>query len=363
MKPLSQRFFLKKASFFTGVILFRDLVKRVSFEEVVFLLWYGELPDEKALREFREKEKFHRQVLDFSKSPKSGNFTEGMLSLIQNLKDSHPMDVLRTLISFAGSKGPIWDHSTEDRLEKAFRFLSFIPGVIAFHSRIRKNLELIPPDPKLNFTENFLYMYFGSRPPAPVVQGFEKSLILYAEHGFNASTFTARVIASTTSDLGSAVTGACGALKGPLHGGANEKVMEMMLEIGSPEKAKNWLMEALKAKKKIMGFGHRVYKKQDSRVESMYQCARSLSDWKGGRPWMDIYDILAQTMKEEKNIYPNLDLPAGPAYNLMGFDTDVFTPLFVMSRISGWCAHVIEQRERNRIIRPLAQYRGPKLRK
>ncbi len=341
----------------TSQLLYRgylvsDLVKSHSFEEIVYLLWEGELPTEKQLEYLVRKEKKKRPYLD-----------KDCISLLESMKDSHPMDVLRTMISYWGAKGFSWDETSEERKEKSLRFLAAAPIFIAAHYRLRKKLNPISPDINLPFTENFLKMCFEDTPSPEVVDLFDKTIILYAEHGFNASTFTARVIASTTSDVGSAVTGAIGALKGPLHGGANEKVMEMMKEIGEPKRARDWILKALKEKRKIMGFGHRVYKKQDSRVSAMYECAKKMAEIKGEQKWIEIYDILVKTMKEEKNIYPNLDLPAGPAYYLMGFDIDMFTPLFVMSRISGWCAHVIEQRDNNRIIRPLSAYKGPELRK
>ena len=340
----------------TSQLLYRgysvaDLVKKYSFEEVVCLLWDGELPSSKDLEVFCKKEKKNRPYLD-----------KVSISFLESMKDSHPMDVLRTMISYWGAKGLPWDETSEQRKEKALRFLSAAPVFIAAHYRLRKKLNPIFPDPKLSFSENFLKMCFDELPSKEVVDLFDKTIILYAEHGFNASTFTARVIASTTSDVGSALTGAIGALKGPLHGGANEKVMEMMKEIDDPKKAQKWLLKALKEKRKIMGFGHRVYKKQDSRVLTMYECAQKIAKMKGEEKWIEMYDILAQTVKEEKNIYPNVDLPAGPVYYLMGFDIDMFTPLFVMSRISGWCAHIIEQRNHNRIIRPLSSYTGPQLR-
>ena len=214
------------------------------------------------------------------------------------------MDAIRTLISCWGAKGYTWDTNRKERREKALRFLAAAPVFISAHFRLRKRLNPISPDNTLFFSENFLKMCFGTVPSKELVQLFDKTMILYAEHGFNASTFSARVIASTSSDLGSAITGAIGALKGPLHGGANERVMEMMKEIGDPKKAEKHILKALKAKQKIMGFGHRVYKKQDSRVPSMENCARRLSEMKNETLWMEIYDVLAATMKREKNILP-----------------------------------------------------------
>jgi 2-methylcitrate synthase len=215
-------------------------------------------------------------------------------------------------------------------------------------------------DFSLGLSENFFNLCFNKIPSAEIIKAFNVSLILYAEHGFNCSTFTSRVITSAQADLYGAVTGAIAALKGPLHGGANEKVMHMMKEIGEPSNAKNWLLSKLENKEKVMGFGHRVYYKGDSRVPVMKKYTELLSEEKEERKWMEIYNVLEETMVGEKNIFPNLDFPAGPAYYLMGFDIDMFTPIFVMARITGWSAHIIEQTENNRIIRPLCQYIGEK---
>ena len=325
-----------------------QLVEKCSFEEVVYLLWEGELPSQKELDNFKKQETKKRPFLDTD-----------VLKLLENLKLAHPMDAIRTLISYWGAKGYVWDTNTKERKQKALRFLAAAPVFIAAHFRLRKNLQPIAPDYHLSFSENFLKMCFNKTSSKEMVDIFDKTMVLYAEHGFNASTFTARVIASTTSDVGSAITGAIGALKGPLHGGANERVMEMMKKIGNPKKAEAYLLKALSQKEKVMGFGHRVYREQDSRVSSMEIYARQLSEMKNESKWMEMYDILVSTVKKEKNICPNVDLPAGPVYYLMGFDIDMFTPFFVMSRIAGWSAHIIEQGENNRIIRPLCEYTGP----
>ncbi len=214
------------------------------------------------------------------------------------------------------------------------------------------------PDPELPFAENFFNMCFGEVPEPEVVRCFDISLTLYAEHSFNASTFAARVITSTLSDIYGAVAGAIGALKGPLHGGANEAVMHMLLEIDTPERAQAWIDDALATKKTVMGFGHRVYKSGDSRVPTMHQAMLDLAKIKDGAKWVEISDIVAQTFITQKNIHPNLDYPAGPAYYMMGFDIDLFTPIFVVSRITGWTAHVMEQLADNRLIRPLSVYTG-----
>jgi 2-methylcitrate synthase len=206
-------------------------------------------------------------------------------------------------------------------------------------------------------------MYFGKVPQAEIVRAFEVSLTLYAEHSFNASTFASRVVTSTQSDIYSATVAGIGALKGPLHGGANEQVMHMMIEIGDAAKAESWMLDALASKKKVMGFGHRVYKSGDSRVPTMKKYAEQMAQVTGESKWMKMYDGLEKVMVEKKKIYPNLDFPSGPAYYMMGFEIEFFTPIFVMARTTGWSAHVMEQVANNRIIRPLSEYVGAAQRK
>jgi 2-methylcitrate synthase len=252
----------------------------------------------------------------------------------------------------------VWAQDRPTNLNKAMTLLARIPTAIAADYRVRRGLQPIAPKNELSMSENFFHMCFGEVPHKDIIRAFEVSLILYAEHGFNASTFTARVVASSQSDMYSAITAAIGSLKGPLHGGANEQVMHVLKEIGEPQAAKAWLEKALVDKRKIMGFGHRVYKNGDSRVPTMDKYGRRLAEIKGEKRWHEIGDILAREMLEKKNIHPNLDFPAGPAYYLMGFDIDMFTPIFVMARITGWAAHVMEQMGSNRLIRPLQKYVG-----
>ena len=326
----------------------QDLCDMCRFEEVAFLMWNGELPKQAELDEFEKKERSYRTL---SKEIKD--------VILAHSKDAHPMDVLRTAVSFYGAQDErTWEDTNEVNQDKAIRLLAQIPSIIAADIRRRKGQDLIEPKADLTMSENFFHMAFGEVPDADIVKSFDVSLILYAEHSFNASTFTTRVIKSTMSDLYSAVVGGIGALKGPLHGGANEQVMYMLKEVGEEEKARDWMLTALKEKRKIMGFGHRVYKKGDSRVPTMKKYALKMADKTGAAKWMKISQILEDTMVEEKNIYPNLDFPAGPAYYMMGFEIDMFTPIFVMSRITGWSAHIIEQTENNRIIRPLSEYTG-----
>lgn len=328
----------------------QDLAENCCFEEVAYLLWNGELPNKTQLEEFKQSERKYRELPeDLIKS----------IKLYPNY--AHPMDTVRTGVSFLGMEDRrVWDADNATNRDKALQLFARIPTIIAADYRCRKGLEIIPPKKDLSFSENFFYMCFGEVPSEEMVRAFDVSLTLYAEHGFNASTFTSRVITSTMSDLYSAVTGAISALKGPLHGGANEQVMHMLKEVGEPSKAKEWMLTALKEKRKIMGFGHRVYRKGDSRVPTMKKYADGLGKLTGQNKWKEISDELEKTMVDEKNIYPNLDFPAGPAYYLMGFDIDMFTPIFVMARITGWSAHIIEQTENNRIIRPLCVYNGPK---
>ncbi|MFE0176051.1 bifunctional 2-methylcitrate synthase/citrate synthase [Streptomyces sp. NPDC059002] len=330
----------------------QDLAARRSFEEVAHLLWYGELPDAGQLREFQARERALRP-LDRTTS-----------ELLARLPETcHPMDVLRTAVSFFGAEDPTEDDgSLAAHRTKSLTLLARLPTVVAADQRRRRGLAPIAPDPALGYAENFFHMCFGAVPDPDVVHCFEVPLVLYAEHSFNASTFTARVVTSTLSDLYSAVTAAIGALKGPLHGGANEAVMHMLNEIGEPRNAERWLRDALAARRKIMGFGHRVYQHGDSRVPIMQEALDRLvaraADPEATR-MATLHAALRQAMLTTKGIHPNLDYPAGLAYHLMGFDIPVFTPIFVMSRITGWTAHITEQLAHNALIRPLASYDGP----
>lgn len=330
----------------------QDLCEHCSFEEVAYLLWNKELPNQSQLDSFLKLEKSKRKI------------SSELLKVISYFpKKAHPMDTIRTGVSFLGMEDErIWDNDPQTNLDKSLDLLSKIPTIIAADYRCRKGQTPIAPESNLTLCENFFNMCFGEVPPKEIVKAFEVSLILYAEHGFNASTFTTRVVTSTTSDIYSAVTAGIGALKGPLHGGANEQVMHALKEIDDPNKAKAWLDNALATKRKIMGFGHRVYKSGDSRVPTMKKYAEKLASVKGEMKWKKISDVLEAEMLEKKKIHPNLDFPAGPAYYLMGFDIDLFTPLFVMARITGWTAHIMEQTANNRIIRPLTQYVGEKQR-
>jgi 2-methylcitrate synthase len=270
------------------------------------------------------------------------------------------MDALRTAVSFLGTEDAELEqkHDAATNLKRSVAMLAKIPTMVAAFYRARKGQEFIPPLKDIGFAENFFHMVFGKVPAPEVVKAFDVSLILYAEHGFNASTFTTRVITSSLSDIYSAVVGGIGSLKGPLHGGANEAVMHTLLEVREPSRAKEWMLAALREKRVVMGFGHRVYKNGDSRVPTMTKYMRQMADFTGNGKWLEISDILAATMIEQKHIHPNLDFPSGPAYYMMGFDIDMFTPFFVMARITGWTAHIMEQQANNRLIRPLSKYTG-----
>ncbi len=330
----------------------QDLATQCRFEEVAYLIWNGELPNKAQLAEFEQQEKAERGLSD------------DLLAVMKRFpKQAHPMATLRTAVSFLGLEdGDIEDHATDRLYERSISLFAKIPQIVATDYRLRNGLEPIAPDNSLRFSENFFHMCFGKVPAPEVVKCFDISMTLYAEHSFNASTFTARVIASSLSGIYSAVTGAIGSLKGPLHGGANEAVMHMLQEVGTAENAKAWMLDALATKKKIMGFGHRVYRSGDSRVPTMteaYKKMVDILDTEEARKYWEMSRILDETMVSEKGIYPNLDFPAGPAYYLMGFEIPMFTPIFVMSRITGWTAHIKEQLEDNKLIRPLSNYTGP----
>jgi citrate synthase len=326
----------------------QELAARCSFEEVAHLIWHGELPDAAQLAALRERERALREL------PAS------VIAQIGRLPDTcHPMDVLRSAVSALGADDPEESASgREALLAKALALTARLPTVVAIDHRRRHGLPRIAPDPSLGLAENLFHMCFGEVPEPEVVRALEVSLILYAEHSFNASTFTARVVTSTLSDLYSAVVAAIGALKGPLHGGANEAVMAAMLEIGDPAAAPGWVRARLAAREKVMGFGHRVYRAGDSRVPTMRAALAEVAARRDGERWVRMYDAMERTMLAERGIHPNLDLPAGPAYHLMGFDIPTFTPLFVVARITGWTAHIVEQAGANALIRPLSLYAG-----
>jgi 2-methylcitrate synthase len=327
----------------------QELAEKCTFEEVVYLLWNGELPSRQQLDEFSQRERSQRSL------------DERVLKSIALFPtDAHPMDMLRSGVSVLGMLHPRMDQIEVEGIDAlAMELLAKTPTITAACYRHRKGQPPIAPREDLSFSENFFHMTFGEVPAAEVVKAFDVSMILYAEHSFNASTFTARVVTSTLADVYSAVVAAIGALKGPLHGGANEQVMHMLKEIGEPSKARQFVLDALAQKRKLMGFGHRVYKQGDSRAPTMQKYGLKMAEVKNERRWHEIAAEVEKVMIETKNIYPNLDFPTGPAYYLMGFDIDFFTPFFAMARIAGWSAHIKEQAQNNRLIRPLSKYTGP----
>jgi len=326
----------------------QDLSENCTFEEVAHLIVFGELPNKKELENFEQSERSNRNV------------SEKIKRIIEEYpKKSNPMDTTRTSISLLALEDPdAADNSEKANYNKFFRLFAKIPTVVAANFRTRKGLEIINPDKTLSFSDNFFHMCFGQVPSKEVIKAFDVSMILYAEHSFNASTFTTRLITSSLSDFHSAVVGGVSSLKGPLHGGANEAVMDMFNEVKNEEDAEKYILNKLKNKELIIGFGHRVYKKGDSRVPTMTKYFLQTAEYYKNSHLPKISKILSSTMIREKNIYPNLDFPSGPTYFLMGFDIDFFTPIFVISRITGWSAHIIEQFKNNMLIRPLSKYTG-----
>ncbi|WP_298039612.1 bifunctional 2-methylcitrate synthase/citrate synthase [uncultured Microbacterium sp.] len=343
----------------TNSLLYRgypvqELAATQSFEAVAYLLWNGELPTETELAAFRATERAHRAL------------TPALKEAIDALPlDAHPMDEVRTAVSVIGAietagSGNVLDAvgTPEQNLERSLKLFAALPAIVSYGQRRRRGLEAVESRDDLDYAANFLWLTFGEEAAPVVVDAFNRSMILYAEHSFNASTFTARVITSTLSDLYSAVVGAIGALKGPLHGGANEAVMHIFDEIGSADQVVGWLDAALAEKRKIMGFGHRVYKRGDSRVPTMKAALDTLVAHYDRPDVAELYDTLESEFVSRKGIYPNLDYPSGPAYNLIGYDTLTFTPLFIAARITGWTAHILEQQASNALIRPLSAYSG-----
>ena len=331
----------------------QDLCDKCNFEEVAYLVLNGELPNKKQLKNFVKEERLDRKL------------SKEILSDIRKMpKKAHPMDVVRTAVSLMALEDKeTKDNTPKANMRKAIRIFSKTPIALAAFFRARKGKKIISPKKNLSFSENFFHMCFGKVPSKEMVRAFDVSLILYAEHSFNVSTFTARTITSSLSDIHGAITGAIASLKGPLHGGANEAVMHMMNKIKKPENALKWINNALDKKEVVMGFGHRVYKKGDSRVPTMEKYFKKISKIKNDKKFYKIYDIVKKVMIERKDIHPNVDFPTGPTYHLMGFETDFFTPIFVIARITGWSAHIMEQHAANKLIRPLSKYSGEQHRK
>ena len=329
-----------------------DLAEQATFEEVAYLLLMGKLPNRKELEEFSD----HLRSLWALPGP-----VEAFIGVVP--PNAHPMDIIRTAVSLLGMTDPeATDGSHDANVRKSIRLLAQTPMVIGTAYRLAQGKRRVQPRADLGFAGNLLYLLTdrqGDDAARAMARTLDVSLILYAEHEFNASTFAARVAASTLTDMHSAVSAAIGTLKGPLHGGANEAVASMLLEIRSRDRADAWVREALAAKRRVMGFGHRVLKTGDARSDIIQRHAEELSRICRDTRWYEIASILNKVVQEEKRLYPNLDFYTAVAYLLMGIPQDLYTPVFVCSRIAGWCAHVIEQQDHNRLIRPRGLYTGP----
>ncbi len=341
-----------------GQLLYRgyaiaDLAEKVVFGEVAHLLLYGELPTPDQLKELRNMlDRFH-------------GLPQPIIEAIRAIPHDAPMmDVLRTGVSMAGHFDPSKGDSPDDLRKRAVWLMAVTSDVVAARYCLLHDREPTPPKRGLSHAAQILYMCHGTEPDETSARLLDLTLVLYAEHEFNASTFTTRVIASTTSDMISAVTGAIGALKGPLHGGANERAMELLSRFKDAEEASAWVKEALAQKEKVMGFGHRVYKNGDHRAHILEREMRVLAKQKGKENLVAIYDAIKDPIVDkERPIYPNVDYPCGLTYFLLDLPLDLYTPLFVCSRVTGWCAHFMEQAQANRIYRPLSNYTGEPLRK
>jgi len=330
-----------------------EMGDKATFEEVAYLLLNGELPNAKQFAEFKEQIAAQREL--------PGPVVQ-MLRLLP--RGTHPMDMLRTGVSMLSAfDKDIGDNSHDANIRKSIRLIARVTSLIADGWRISHGQEPLPEKTELSQAADIFYKLNGKVPEAWQTRMMDTIYNLYADHEFNASTFAARVTASTLAGIYAAVTSAVGTLKGPLHGGANEESMKMLEEIETPDRAEAWLMKHLAAKSKIMGFGHRVYKKGDSRVPIMREIARDLGKRTGKENWVPICEKLEEVMEREKGLCANVDLYAAPVYWMLGFEPELNTPLFAASRVAGWCAHVTEQHDHNRLIRPRSLYTGPKLRK
>ncbi|MCB4334389.1 citrate synthase [Bacillus cereus] len=327
-----------------------DLAENATFEEVVYLLWHRKLPNEKELAEFNEI------VSEYYKVP--GEILTYLKQV--DLKIAHPMSVLRTAISMLS----LYDESAEIMDEnsnylKAVKLQAQVGTLVAAYARIRKGLDIVEPRKDLSLAANFLYMLNDREPNEVEIEAFDKALVLHADHELNASTFTARVCVATLSDVYSGITAAIGALKGPLHGGANENVMKMLTEIGEEENVESYIHNALQNKVKIMGFGHRVYEQGDPRAKHLREMSKRLCVLLGEEKWYNMSIKIEDIVTKEKGLPPNVDFYSASVYHCLGIDHDLFTPIFAISRMSGWLAHILEQYENNRLIRPRADYNGP----
>ena len=327
-----------------------DLADHSTYEEVAYLVWYGKLPTAKQLAELEHSLAIQREV------PKE---IERLIG--EAPSTAHPMDLLRTAVSALAMYDPdARDNSHQANLRKAIRLTAQVPTVVAFFERLRSGKQVVHPKQSGNLAQNFLYMLFGTEPDPEVARIFDVCLILHTEHGLNASTFSARVTASTLSDMHSAITSAIGTLKGPLHGGANEQVMDTLLEIGEADRAQDVINQKLKNRERVMGFGHRVYKTEDPRATILRRHSEALGRQTDQLKWYEISREVEKTMREDKpDLYPNVDFYSASVYYMMGIPIDQFTPIFAISRMAGWTAQLLEQYANNRLIRPESEYVGP----
>ncbi len=327
-----------------------DLAANSTFEEVTYLLHNLRLPTETEMDELSERLIGEREV-----SP----FLAGMMPTLA--QQTSPMSMLRTSVSAASAYDPDgWENSAEANERKAMRLIAKTPTLLAMYQRMGRGEVAVPPHPKLPHAANFLYMLSGEEPEQDDAAALDTTLILYADHTMNASTFTARVIASTLSDMFSAITGAIAALKGPLHGGANEEAMKMLEEVGDPANAERYVKDLLGRHERVMGFGHRVYKTEDPRATHMRRLSQELGERKGDPRWFEISAEIERVVEQEKGLHPNVDFYAASVYHYLGIPTDLMTPVFALARMVGWTAHVREQYADNRLIRPESEYVGPR---
>ncbi|HET9222810.1 MAG TPA: citrate synthase [Roseiflexaceae bacterium] len=334
--------------FYRGIEI-NELAEHASFEETTALLWYGKLPNREQLESFKNKFISNRQIPN-----------ELLAMMMAMPKKATPMEVLRTAVSALSAYDPEdQDNSLQANVHKSIRLTAALPTIVAAWDRIRNGQWPIGPSAKLDHAANFLYMLTGKEPDPKSAEILDTCLILHADHGLNASTFAARITASTLSDLHSAIVSAIGTLKGPLHGGANEAVMRMLLEIGQPERADQYIRGALSNKQKIMGFGHRVYKADDPRAAWLQRLSHDLADSTGRRKWYDISERVRTLVQDAKPLPVNVDFYSASVYYTLGIPIDLFTPIFAISRVAGWTAHVYEQISDNRLIRPESEYIGP----
>jgi len=333
-----------------GGIDIHELADKSNFEETCYLLWHGRLPSATELKELRQRLASERKL-----DPAIINF------LREAPKDAAPMDVLRTVVSALGLYDPDRSNNAHDaNVSKAIRLTSQIAMIVAAYDRIRKGKNVVQPDPSLSHAANFLLLLSGERPSATAERALDIALILHADHELNASTFAARVTAATLSDMHSAVTSAIGALKGPLHGGANEAVFHILEKIdASGADPVEYVRQMLAQKKKVSGFGHRVYHTEDPRATHLRRMSEDLCNSSGQPKWFEMSRKIEQFVKAEKNLNANVDFYSASTYHVLGIDVDLFTPIFAVYRISGWSAHVIEQLDDNRLIRPRSDYIGP----